>query len=99
MGEVKFRAMCIDEGAGYASNSLFQLWTHHNFKLFNIIHIHLNDTSDEVPIDVQYLPSYTYNIKDIQFKKDISGTPLRYKILVYDWKIRDVIYNSGSCIE
>jgi hypothetical protein len=67
--------------------------------VFNIAHIHVNDTSDEVPIDVQYLTSYDYKLWEIPFKKDVTGAPLRYKILVFDWKIRDVLYNSGSQIE
>lgn len=76
-----------------------QLWTHHDQKVFNIVHLHLNDTSDQVPIDVQYLDSHTYSIKDISFTKDVSGQVLRYKILVHDWKIRDVLYNNGSSVE
>lgn len=99
MGDVRFKAIHIDDSAGYQSNSLVQLWTHHNNKIFNIAHMHVNDTSDEVPIDVQYLPSYDYKLRDIPFKKDVSGQALRYKILVYDWKIRDVLYNNGQSIE
>jgi hypothetical protein len=67
--------------------------------VFNIVHIHINDTSDEVPIDVEYLSNYNYKMRDISFKKDISGVPLRYKILVWNWKIRDVLYNNGTEIE
>lgn len=52
-----------------------------------------------MPIDVQYLDAHTYSIKEISFAKDVSGQMLRYKILVYDWKIRDVLYNNGSSVE
>ena len=99
MGEVKFKAIQIDSDAGFQLNSTFQIWTNHNNKIFNIIHIHVNDCSEEVPIDVQYLNQYEYRIKDIPFGYDMAGRSLRYKILVYDWKIRDVLYNSGSTIE
>ena len=89
----------MDTDAGYQSNSVVHLWTHHDSRIFNIAHIHLNDTSEQVPIDVQYLNSYNYNIWQIPFSKDLSGAALRYKILVFDWKIRDVLYNNGSIIE
>lgn len=56
----------------------------------------VNDTSDEVPIDVEYLPKYDYKLHEISFKKDMSGMQLRYKILVYDFQIRSVLYNSGK---
>lgn len=52
MGDVRFKAVKLDEGAGYQSNSTVKLWTHHNRKVFDICHMHVNDTSDQVPIDV-----------------------------------------------
>lgn len=98
-GDVQFKAIRIDESAGLASNSVVKLWTHHNGKVFNIVHMHVNDTSDEVPIDVQYLDSWAYDIENIPFGTDVTGAKLRYKFLVYDFKIRDVLYNSGKVIE
>ena len=89
----------MDSDAGFQLNSTIQIWTSHNHKIFNIIHIHVNDCSDEVPIDVQYLTQHDYKVKDIPFGFDIAGRHLRYKILVYDWKIRDVLYHNGSSIE
>lgn len=88
-----------DTDAGYQIGSVVRLWTNHNGKIFNIIHIHVNDTSDQVPIDVQYLETHDYAKRDIEFGKDAMGVPLRYKILVHDWKIRDVIYNNGETHE
>lgn len=61
--------------------------------------MHVNDCSEEVPIDVQYLTTNEYNLRDVPFGKDFSGRELRYKILVFDWKIRDVLYNTGSSVE
>ena len=63
------------------------------------MHIHLNDTSEEVPLDVEYLSSFEYKKRDIKFSKGVDGLPLRYKFLVFDWKIRDVLYNNGTTIE
>ena len=100
MGDVQFRPILIEQGAGLQSHSLIKLWTYnHDNKIFNIVHMHVNDTSDEVPIDVQYLEKHDYNVKEISFKKDIMGVALRYKILVHDFKIRDVLYNNGTQIE
>ena len=99
MGEVKFKALHIDD-KGFQANSVVKLWTqNHTQKLFNIAHMHLNDTSDEIPIDVEYLTSYSYDLRQIPFNKDISGQPLKYKILVFNWKIRDVLYNNGKVVE
>ena len=99
MGGVQFKAILMDQGAGFQQNSTVQIWTSHNDKIFNIVHIHVNDCSEEVPIDVQYLAAHDYKVRDIPFGKDFSGRHLRYKILVHDWKIRDVLYNTGSSIE
>jgi len=55
MGSVQFKAIQLDKEAGFQPNSTVQIWTNHNSKIFNIIHIHVNDCSEEVPIDVQYL--------------------------------------------
>ena len=52
MCEVKFKAILMDQGAGFQQNSTVQIWTNHNNKIFNIVHIHVNDCSEEVPIDV-----------------------------------------------
>lgn len=76
---------------GLVIGSLIKLWSAKvNQDILNIIHIHLNDTSDEATIDVHYLTSHD-DIIQIQsgdftqqeFKKDASGIPLRYKILIY----------------
>lgn len=63
--------------------------------MLNIVHIHLNDTSEQVPLDVEYLSSENYKIGSVKFDKDMSGQTLRYKILVWDYKVRDVLYNNG----
>ena len=46
------------------------------------MHIHVNDTSEEVTMDVVYMHD-DENIENFyEFKNDISGKPLRYKIIV-----------------
>ena len=59
----------------------------------NILHFHINDTSEEIPIDQRWL---TQEERDLllsgnrdqiyfpEFKKDASGLLLRYLILIHD---------------
>ena len=37
--------------------------------------------------------------RDIKASQGVDELPLRYKFLVFDWKIRDVLYNNGTTIE
>lgn len=48
---------------------------------------------------MQYLSKYEYHKRDIPFGKDAMGVPIRYKFLVYDFKIREVLYNDGKDIK
>lgn len=68
-------------------------------KMLNILHIHLNDQSDEVTVDVSYM-SEGQTIKDFEvFGSDATGRPLRYKVLVSDLQIKHVLYNTGETVE
>lgn len=53
--------------------------------MLNIVHVHINDTSDTVTVNVAYMLE-GHSVKDFTttFEKDISGQDLRYKILVRD---------------
>ena len=67
--------------------------------------MHLNDTSDEVTMDVKYLSAKEVasitdgNYSYLKFEKDVAGRVLRYKVCVFDMKIHSVLYNTGSSIE
>ena len=55
-GEVKFQAFQIDEASGYVMGSVIKLWTNRvKDGMLNIMHMHVNDTSDEVTMDVVYM--------------------------------------------
>ena len=55
-GDIVFKAIKLDASSGYVMGSIMKLWTTQlGPEVLNIIHIHLNDTSDEATVDVQYL--------------------------------------------
>jgi len=55
-GEVIYKALRLDATSGFVMGSTIKLWTvKQTVEILNIIHIHLNDTSDEAAIDVQYI--------------------------------------------
>jgi hypothetical protein len=57
-GEVIYKAIRLDATSGFVIGSTIKLWTvKQKVDILNIIHIHLNDTSDETSIDVQYITS------------------------------------------
>ena len=57
-GEVIYKAIRLDATSGFVMGSTIKLWTvKQTVDILNIIHIHLNDTSDETSIDVQYITS------------------------------------------
>lgn len=65
----------------------------------NLVHIHVNDTSDEAAFDVAYVHDQE-NIQAFkEFKTDSYGRPLKYKILVKDCKVWKVLYNDESSVK
>jgi len=99
-GKVKFEAMEIDQNAGFISTSTFKIWTNQvTDSIYNIIHCHINDMSDSVPVATETLgPNET--IEDYkEFQTDSAGQVLRYKILIQNNQILTVLYNSGASIE
>lgn len=52
--------------------------------LFNILHVHVNDTSEEVVLEVDYMAD-DQTLEDFkEFKVDQAGRVLRYRVLVKD---------------
>lgn len=64
--------------------------------MLNIIHIHVNDTSDEVTVECDYMKAESNIEEYFEFKPDVAGQILRYKILVRDMKIFAMLYNAGN---
>lgn len=63
--------------------------------MLNIVHAHVNDMSDEVTLEVEYMGDDSRLSDYEEFKTDVTGQILRYKILVKDQKIFTVLYNEG----
>lgn len=78
-------------------NSTMEIWTHQiDHETLNIVHIHVNDTSDEVTLDLAYMHSNEQIENHQEFKTDISGKPLKYKIVVKEAKVFKIYYNQVS---
>jgi hypothetical protein len=60
-GRVKFLAILIDETVGYTIGSAVKIYssvhTHEQSgtKFFNLVHVHVNDRSDEISFDVTHM--------------------------------------------
>jgi hypothetical protein len=55
-GNVQFLAIEMDESSGFVHGSAMKIWTNvPNKDMLNIVHVHLNDTSESVSIDLRYL--------------------------------------------
>ena len=86
-GTIKFIAQLIDQECGYVVGSKAIVYTAEygkNQDMLNLVHCHINDTSDQVTMEVEYMVD-DQSIKDFEdFKTDVTGRALRYKILVRD---------------
>lgn len=56
LGLIKFNSYRIDEECGYVRGSITKVYTCiYSTDMLNLLHIHINDTSEEVTIDVAYM--------------------------------------------
>lgn len=64
--------------------------------MLNVCHVHINDRSEFVTVEVDYMQDED-SVKDYEeFKVDVTGKELRYKILVKDMAIYKMLYNMGN---
>ena len=97
LGLVKFNSYRIDEQCGYVRGSIIKLYSHvFRSDILNIVHIHVNDTSEEVTFDVAYMVE-GQTLADMQeFTVDQAGQVLRYKVIVSEMNIVALLYNDGT---
>ena len=95
--EIRFYDMTLNDIQGYVEGTILDIWTQQiDEETLNIVHIHVNDTSDQVTFDIAYMHDGEDISKFEQFSVDVSGRPLRYKILVKDQLIFKVLYHDDS---
>ena len=95
--EVAFHDMTLNELQGYVPGTVVEIWTEQiDGETLNIVHLHVNDTSDEVTLDVAYMHSDELITDFMEFKTDASGKPLKYKIIVNDCQVLTVLYNDEA---
>ena len=107
LGSVAFKLQLIDEMSTLILNSKIQIYTsllekdfgNDRAEILNVIHVHLNDKGESATLDVVYLNRGETRENHMEFKTDEMGLVLRYRILVKDLAIHEVLYNTGSSIE
>jgi hypothetical protein len=99
-GPVKFKSVEIDANAGFVSTSVVDVWTTVlETGVFNIIHCHLVDRNESVPILVVSMLDNEAAADHHEFGVDVTGQILRYKMLVKNNEINSILYNTGVTIE
>lgn len=89
--------MVLNEKYGYVAGTTVEIWTQMiDFETINIIHFHVNDTSDEVTLSVSYMHEGEEMKDFMKFGKDLQGRALKYKIIVKDCKIFSLLYKESS---
>ena len=98
-GSVRFTAKKIDSDAGFQAHGEIKIWTNISNDVINIVHVHVDDTSEEATFDFQIVLIADYDLREINFGVDAFGRKQRYKVIVFNLKIVSVLYNTGSSIE
>ena len=97
---VTFDSKLIGEGkstTGLVSTSLIKVYTTlHTKDIINILHIHLNDTSQEITIDSEFLEKDENVLDHKVFLMDATGKKLTYKLLFKDYKLLKLYYNVSN---
>lgn len=96
-GEVRFEAVQVDTDCGFVASSVVELYTTSlSPGIFNIIHMHVDDISEEIPIEAVYVLPEQDSSEYYDFNVDARGVQLRYKVLIQEGKVRTVLYNPGG---
>ena len=80
--------------SGFVSTSMLKIYTTlYSKDIVNIIHIHLNDTSDQIAVDSVFMEKDQAPEDFKEFKLDVMGKKLNYKFLFKDYKLNKIYYN------
>ena len=79
--------------SGLVSNDPIKVYTtFYNKDIVNILHIHLNDTSQEITIDSEFLEKNDNILNHKIFTTDITGRRLTYKLIFQKNKLIKIYY-------
>ena len=82
---------------GLVSTSLIKVYTTlYSKDILNILHIHLNDTSQEITIDSEFLEKDENVLNHKVFLMDATGKRLTYKLIFKDYKLLKLYYNVSN---
>lgn len=80
--------------SGLVGNSILKIYTNMYSKdIVNVLHIHLNDTSQEISVDSVSLNNNDNVSEHRVFKKDFTGKELDYKLIFINNKLNKIFYN------
>ena len=99
-GPVLFTTVVVSEDCGLLQTSMIEVFTSVvSDHIFNIVHLHIEDMKDEVPLEAVYmLPDQTSSEYE-DWSQDALGRNLRYKVLVKSGQVDSILYNTGSTTE
>ncbi len=79
--------------SGLVSNDPIKVYTTlHTQDILNILHIHLNDTSQEITIDSEFLENDDNILNHKIFTTDVTGRRLSYKLIFKNYKLIKIYY-------
>ena len=90
-----FESVNVGDGqkAGLVANDPIKVYTTlYNKDILNILHIHLNDTSQEITIDSEFLENNENILNHKIFTTDVSGRRLTYKLIFKQYKLIKIYY-------
>ena len=97
---VVFDSNLIGDGkrtTGLVSSSLIKVYTTlYSKDILNILHIHLNDTSQEITIDSVFLEKDENVLNHKVFTTDSMGKRLAYKLIFKDYRLVKIFYSVGN---
>ena len=97
---VIFDSILIGEGkstTGLVSSSSIKVYTTlYSKDILNILHIHLNDTSQEITIDSEFLEKDENVASHKVFTVDALGKRLTYKFIFKDYKLIKIYYSVSN---